>query len=201
MSIKRCYLELNRRLMERGVFESDRDFYFLGREELYDVLAGRANMKLVRAKIAARAANFDQVNAKLVPTAAFIQNYAPVDRSLEAEMLAPGTFRGMPTSSGTITARARVVRDLKDIGVVRSGEILIANATDPGWTPVFFVIKGVIVETGGILAHAACLAREYGFPSVQLPGAMQKIPDGALITVDGNTGLVTIEEDPEEAAA
>jgi hypothetical protein len=51
------------------------------------------------------------------------------------------------------------------------------------------------------LAHAACLAREYGFPSVQLPSALQRIPDGALTTVDGATGLVTIEEEPEEAQA
>jgi pyruvate,water dikinase len=201
MSIKRCYLELNRRLMERGLLDTERDFYFLGREELYAVFEGRANMKLTRAKIAARAKNFDQVDAKLVPTAEFIQNYAPVDRSMQDEVLESGQFRGLPTSNGKVTARARIVRDLKDIGIVRPGEILVCNATDPGWTPVFFVIKGVVVETGGILAHAACLAREYGFPAVQLPAALQKIPDGALITVDGMTGMVTIEAEPDDDVA
>lgn len=103
-----------------------------------------------------------------------------------------GVLRGMPTSPGLMTGTARVVHDLSGIGEVRDGEILVTNSTDPGWTPVFLVIKGVVVETGGILSHASCLAREYGFPAVQLEGATTLIPDGATITLDGTTGTVTV---------
>jgi pyruvate,water dikinase len=91
------------------------------------------------------------------------------------------------------------VKRLKDIGRVSDGEILVCNSTDPGWTPVFMIIKGIVTETGGILSHAACLSREYGFPSVQLEHAMQLIPDGATVTVDGETGKVTIVDGGEEA--
>jgi len=52
----------------------------------------------------------------------------------------------------------------------------------------------VVVETGGMLSHASCLAREYGFPAVHLPGATKLVADGATITVDGDTGAVTIVE-------
>jgi rifampicin phosphotransferase len=82
--------------------------------------------------------------------------------------------------------------------LVRSGDVLVCNSTDPGWTPVFSVISGIVLETGGMLAHASCLAREYGFPAVQLPGALGRIPDGALVTVDGDTGTVTLHTDREE---
>jgi pyruvate,water dikinase len=54
------------------------------------------------------------------------------------------------------------------------------------------VIKAVVVETGGMLSHASCLAREYGFPAVFLPGATKLVDDGATITVDGDTGTVTV---------
>jgi pyruvate,water dikinase len=90
------------------------------------------------------------------------------------------------------------VKELTQIGRVNPGEILVANSTDPGWTPVFAVISGVIVETGGVLCHSSCLAREYGFPSAQIEGALQLIPDGATITVNGDTGEVRILQ---EAAA
>jgi pyruvate,water dikinase len=191
-TIKRNYQEIGRRLSERGQIENDRDFYFLGREELYDLLHGRANVTLTRAKISARAKNFDAVNDRSVATATHLEGYTPVDLT-EAQDDTTGVLRGTGTSGGRVTGTARVVKALADIGSVGPGEILVCNATDPGWTPVFLVIKGIVVETGGVLAHAACLAREYGFPAVQLPSAMQRIPDGATITIDGNGGLVTIE--------
>jgi rifampicin phosphotransferase len=52
-----------------------------------------------------------------------------------------------------------------------------------------------------MLAHASCLAREYGLPAVQLPGALGRIPDGAVITVDGGTGTVALDVDRESAQA
>jgi phosphoenolpyruvate synthase/pyruvate phosphate dikinase len=79
---------------------------------------------------------------------------------------------------------------------VKNREILVTNSTDPGWTPVFLVISGIVLETGGMLAHGSCLAREYGFPAVQVANAMRRIPDGATITVNGDTGEVTILDEP-----
>ena len=82
--------------------------------------------------------------------------------------------------------------DLREIGRLQKGEILVCNSTDPGWTPAFGLLSGLILEAGGMLSHGACLSREYGLPAVTLPNAMQKIPDGATISVDGNTGRVTV---------
>jgi pyruvate,water dikinase len=104
----------------------------------------------------------------------------------------PGVLVGLPTSSGTATGIARVVSRVQDIGSVSKGEILVCNSTDPGWTPVFSVISGIVTETGGILAHASCLSREYGLPAVQVTAAMKRIPDGARVTVDGSSGRVRV---------
>jgi len=86
------------------------------------------------------------------------------------------------------------VHELSQIGRVQPGEILIVHATDPGWTPVFMIIKGIVLETGGLISHGALLAREYGLPGVQIEGALQLIPDGAIITLDGDAGLVIIHD-------
>ncbi|MGH8596288.1 MAG: PEP-utilizing enzyme, partial [Gammaproteobacteria bacterium] len=46
-----------------------------------------------------------------------------------------------------------------------------------------------------LLSHGASISREYGIPAVQLPGAMRRIPDGAVITIDGTSGVIQIEDD------
>ena len=101
-------------------------------------------------------------------------------------------LRGTATSRGIVTGTARVIKSLSEIARVREGDILVVNATDPGWTPVFMLIKGIVLETGGMLAHGSLLAREYGFPAVQVEDAMLYIQDGATITVDGDNGVVTV---------
>ncbi|HZZ46155.1 MAG TPA: PEP-utilizing enzyme [Pseudonocardia sp.] len=117
------------------------------------------------------------------------------------EELGEGGLVGTGTSRGTVTARARVVPRLSELGRVQPGEILICNSTDPGWASVFLKIQGLVIETGGMLAHGSCLSREYGIPAVTLFNAMNRIPDGALITVDGNTGRVTVEQDAAQPSA
>jgi phosphohistidine swiveling domain-containing protein len=57
------------------------------------------------------------------------------------------------------------------------------------------------VETGGVVAHAVMISREYGIPCVaHLPHATDLIPDGALITVDGGSGRVIIHDDEPQPA-
>ena len=110
---------------------------------------------------------------------------------------ADGILRGVGTSRGVVTGRARVIKSLAEIGAVEEGDILVCQATDPGWTPVFLVIAGLVLETGGLLAHGSCLSREYGLPAVQITDAMRIIEDGALITVDGALGTVIFDAAPE----
>jgi pyruvate,water dikinase len=85
---------------------------------------------------------------------------------------------------------------------VQRGDILVTVATDPGWTTVFSIIGGVVVETGGVVAHAVMISREYGLPCVaNLGRACDLIPDGALITVDGSAGRVLIHDSADAGAA
>jgi pyruvate,water dikinase len=71
---------------------------------------------------------------------------------------------------------------------------MVATSTDPGWTPVFLKIKGLITETGGILSHGAVVSREYGIPAVTgVKSAMQLLHDGDTVIVDVNTGKAYVK--------
>ncbi|MCP2328341.1 pyruvate,water dikinase [Hamadaea flava] len=108
-----------------------------------------------------------------------------------------GAFTGTPASRGSATGVARVVHSPADFGRLRPGDILVCRYTDPAWTPLFRVAAGVVTETGGVLSHAAIVAREYRIPAVLgLPRAMTVLRDGAVITVDGTAGTVTATDPP-----
>ena len=191
LAIRWGFMDLGRRLVERGVFDTIDDTWFLTKLELFALLDS-GNMKpLMRAKVTARRRDFERMLRREINQSPYLLNGKGVDLDTPAE-INDGMIRGIGTAKGTVTARARVIKQLKDIGKVQEGEILVVNSTDPGWTPVFHIITGLVLETGGILAHGSCLAREYGLPSVQIARAMQLIPDGAIICINGDQGSVSI---------
>jgi pyruvate,water dikinase len=193
---KRGYVEIGRRLYERGQIEDPLDFHYLSEIELFQMFRGRIEARgLIAAKIRARARNVGKMLRKEAHPPLHLQRHRPVDLEHPPETTAAGVFKGAPTSPGVVTATARVIMQHSEMIRVKKGEILVTHSTDPGWNPVFGVISGVVIETGGMLSHASCLAREYGFPAVHLPRAASLIPDGATITLDGHTGMVTIVTD------
>jgi len=200
---KRVFTEVGRRMHERGLLESAEDFYFLARHEVFDLFDGRASKMLCHAKIKARRRVFERRNAREERDPTYIQAGVPLnlDNNSDQVQLIDGALGGVGTSRGEVTGRARVVLNMTEIGRVEKDDILICNSTDPGWMPVFPLIKGLVLETGGMLAHGACLSREYGLPAVQLRNAIQLIDDGALISVNGDSGVVRIMEEPIKEVA
>jgi len=100
-------------------------------------------------------------------------------------------LQGLGISPGVVTGPARVLRTLADAEKLRPGEILVTQATDPGWTPLFLTAAGLVMERGGMLSHGAVVAREYQLPAVvNVPGATRALRDGQIITVDGTRGSV-----------
>ena len=89
----------------------------------------------------------------------------------------------------------RVVRHPDDISTADWPEntILVAEATDPGWTTLFLRVKGLVIERGGVLSHCAIVAREMRLPAVSgVLNCCGQLKDGQKIWVDGNRGHVQL---------
>ncbi len=99
-----------------------------------------------------------------------------------------------PVSPGACKARARILFEPAYIADLNDDFILVCPSTDPGWMPLLAKASGLIVEKGGVLSHGALIARDLGLPAVVLPDATRIIRDGSLLTVDGASGMVEIEE-------
>ena len=102
--------------------------------------------------------------------------------------------RGRSIGQKIGTGKARVIHDVKEMARVQSGDVLVADMTDPDWEPVMKRAAAIVTNRGGRTCHAAIIARELGIPAVVGCGdAIEKIADGTEVTVscaEGDEGLI-----------
>ncbi len=116
-----------------------------------------------------------------------IQRFTLKGRS---KVLGKGRSIGQKIGVGT----AKVIRDVAEMGRIQSGDVLIADMTDPDWEPVMKRASAIVTNRGGRTCHAAIIARELGIPAVVGCGnATDTIEDGVDVTVscaEGDEGFV-----------
>jgi phosphohistidine swiveling domain-containing protein len=191
--------ELDRRLVERakaaGVVSAVKgDLWFTINSELDAYMADPASFAET---IAARRRVHSALSERTPPF--FLSGPAPAldqwerrDAVLEP-VNAGDVLTGLPGCLGVARGRARVVTDPADPRGLGPGDVLIAPITDPSWTPLFVPAEAVVVDVGAVMSHAVIVSRELGIPcAVSVTNATRKIPDGAIIEVDGSSGTVTI---------
>ena len=207
--MRRCLLGIGRRLTETNTVEDPEDTFFLMPDEIRKVMIAPEFHDL-RPLVKERRAewqNWCEVeNPPMIGTIDMMEAVGglvksndpialkvvvgamPVERpELKADLY------GICGSAGVAEGPARVILSEEQLGEVQEGDILVAITTAPSWTPVFPLLKGVIVDRGASLSHAAIVGREYGIPVVMnVFVGTQKIKTGQRIKIDGTQGLVYI---------
>jgi phosphohistidine swiveling domain-containing protein len=101
--------------------------------------------------------------------------------------------RGLGVSAGMYEGTARVIRSTEEFGRIRPGDVLVTNATTTAFNIVLPLLGAIVTDRGGLLSHAAIVAREYGIPGVVgCTDATAVIADGARVRVNGATGEVEV---------
>jgi pyruvate,water dikinase len=202
--LRASVLELGAELVRRGIVGEQTDIFFLLRAELDAALARPpGESSALRPRLADRRAAWERHRTLLPPLIVgklpgflktMIESTVSAMRSgREPPDGFPAPLEGMPASPGRATGRARILRDPAEGERLVAGEVLVARATTPAWTPLFARAAAVVTDTGSVLAHASLIAREYGIPAVVAThDATHRLHDGQLITVDGNAGVVEL---------
>jgi len=194
-ALREAYLQIGERLVELGALETADDVFFLAKAEV-EATARRAldpaeAKRLVprrRQEYAELAAEHERSPNDSYPR--FLRGRRPLAASDP-----PGRRRltGQPVSPGRAQGRVRVIRTLDELVDLKAGEILVTRGADPGWTPLFGKIAGLVMEGGGQLSHGSVVAREYGLPAVVgVIDATAALRDGDLVLVDGEAGTVDL---------
>ncbi|MGH2356892.1 MAG: PEP-utilizing enzyme [Candidatus Limnocylindria bacterium] len=202
--LRAAFLAQGRRLAKAGVIVRPEDVFYLDRSEIWTAVGDRR--ELVEARRARREGQKKLTPPPIIPPASDpswandpVLKMAPP--ALRAQMMERGVqvrdgrrvIVGSPSSPGIVRGIARVVTGPQDFGRFQPGDVLVAHATSPIWTPLLAIAAAAVTEVGGPFAHAAIVAREFGIPLVDgALDATKVIPDGAPVVVNGSSGVVEL---------
>ncbi|WP_284646247.1 phosphoenolpyruvate synthase [Paenibacillus silviterrae] len=185
---KLALLKEAEKLVQAGVIHEKEDIYFLTFDELHEVVRTK---KLDYQIISKRKEEY-KLYEKLTPPRVITSDGEIIAGKYKRENLPANAIVGLPVSSGVVEGRARVILSMENADL-EDGDILVTSFTDPGWTPLFVSIKGLVTEVGGLMTHGAVIAREYGLPAiVGVENATKLIKDGQRIRVHGTEGYIEI---------
>lgn len=184
---RRALLEVARRV--DGLERPD-DVFNLTADELEALGEGRLAPHFAARRAAARRIVLEQWAAEQEPELIVLHGTAAATAPAPAT-LSSGAWTGTAVGAGLARGRAHVAHEPGDGTAMAPGDILVAPATDPAWTPLFLKAGGLVMETGGYLSHGAIVAREFGIPAVaNLPGILAVLADAPELEVDGVSGTV-----------
>ncbi|EEK78329.1 phosphoenolpyruvate synthase [Bacillus cereus] len=185
---KQALLKEAEQLVQSGVIHEVDDIYYLTFEELHEVVrTNKLDYELIH-----KQKNDYKLYEKLTPPRVMTSDGEIITGKYKRENLPGDAIVGLPVSSGVIEGRARVILNMEDANL-EEGDILVTAFTDPGWTPLFVSIKGLVTEVGGLMTHGAVIAREYGLPAVVgVENATKLIKDGQRIRVHGTEGYIEV---------
>jgi pyruvate,water dikinase len=210
--MRRATLAAGRRLAERGVIHEPVHLLDAGHDEMCALVTGGGGPSAD--ELAARAAYRTTHTAKDAPRTLGPPAPPPPDdplppavgRLMRATSIALGNLfgsseaeneerllRGLAASPGVIEGTARLVSGPAEFDRIVQGDILVTVSTSEAFNILLPLLSGLVTDSGGLLSHAAIVAREYGIPGVVgTREATEKIADGARVRVDGNTGEVAV---------
>ena len=111
-------------------------------------------------------------------------------------------IQGQGAAPGIRSGRVAIIRDVKDTGSVKEGDILVTKMTNPDMVPAMRKVAAIVTDEGGMTCHAAIVSRELGTPAVVgTKNATSILRNGQMVTVDGEMGLVFEGEIAQAAPA
>lgn len=174
--IKRIIRIINTKLCSTIPQMEQDDIYFMEYEELGRLIGDISEFEKIKANVIVRKKIYSEFLVKCD----------------EPETKTPGkkVLRGIPACYGRVTGRVKVINH-NYAGDIKKGDIIVIKSLDISWTPLFSVAGGLVTELGGILSHAAIIAREYNIPTiVNVENATSILKNGDQIVLDGETGVI-----------
>jgi phosphohistidine swiveling domain-containing protein len=200
--LRTCARGIGEHLVAAGALDHADDVFFCTRDEVLARMAGQA--ETLDATVGERRALWHRQRSLFAPLtlghpARLVGDV--IDRAVQEARgrreVGAGVILGHPASAGRATGPVRIVHGPQDFAAFRDGDVLVAKATAPAWTPLFARAAAVVTDGGTLAAHASLVAREYAIPAVVATGdATQRLHTGQQVAVDGAAGTVTPHDEP-----
>jgi phosphoenolpyruvate synthase/pyruvate phosphate dikinase len=201
-ALRKMFIALGKILERKELILDYRDVFFLRYEEIYDLVQDHFQSTFDVGSLVTQRKDEYREHAEYPAPHIWLSidgRAIPMELAICRDR---DSLQGIGCSAGQITGTACVLTSVQGRVAVAPDQILVAPSIDPGLTPLFLTIAGLVTEIGGVLSHGAIVAREFGVPAVVgVTHATKIIKNGQKITVDGYTGRVylgPIEEGDKE---
>jgi pyruvate,water dikinase len=123
----------------------------------------------------------------LLQSRAITTSVTPAKVSLEQRII----LKGIPASPGIIQGKVKILLNPHQVGKMKDGDILVTVMTNPLYLIAIQKAKAIVTDVGGMICHAAIIARELGIPCVVGTGnATKLLKDHNEVIVNGTEGTV-----------
>jgi len=190
---RKIFLEVGKRFVDKGILKHQEEIFYLEVNEIIDYIKGISKNKDFLKLAELRKKEYMQFESKDLEDVFYTYGYS-VDSRFTKDKKIDNDFIGQGCSQGIVKGKVKIMETFS-FPDKESYDIVVTKHTDPGWTPLFGLCKGIIVEHGGLLSHAAIISRELNLPCIiGLKNATKNLKDGQTITLNGFTGEVTIHD-------
>lgn len=190
---RKLVLKLGGQLVQKKWLKESEDIFFLTFEEIrsltYDSYGPSYWQELVqlRKKHLSEYKHLRLQDRILTNDLTSVKKFSVSQASSKSRLIS-----GIPCSGGLVETECEVVLDLNHAPSL-AGKILVAERTDPAWGYFFVGVKGIIIEKGSMLSHAAIISRELGIPCIiNVKGATEILKSGMKVKMNGDTGEIEI---------
>ncbi len=173
--VRKIFIEIGKQFEKKRFINNACDIFYLSIEEIFKIIDDKKLDFDIQNIVEQRKLELEKwVNIEM-PRRFETTKSIP---EIENDLLSQQTFSQKEDSyelKGMVASRPNNTQmfsgttlTLKDFDPLANfeGKILVTCQTDPGWTVVFPLLKGIVVERGGMLSHAAIVARELSIPCI-----------------------------------
>lgn len=190
---RELFLEMGARMQKTGDLSDRKDIFYLYKYEILDYLQYQSLHYNFDERVRMRKKLLTQYAKEKLPRRIVTEEISGKETITHVISNKSHILRGKGTAKGKVEAEVIVVTSL-DYTLDYRNKILVTTATDPGWTVIFPLLKGVITEQGGLLSHASIIARELGIPClVQVSNATTRLQTGEKVKIDALKGTITVQ--------
>jgi phosphohistidine swiveling domain-containing protein len=188
---RNALLRIGQRLSDAGVLLSPRDVFHLTLTELTDVVMGQRLPEELTRLVDTRRERYERAVTPMAAELAWPGAQPSLSEPAGPAEPAEVVISGFAASPGRYVGVARVVRALEEAAHMEPGSILVCRMTSPSWVPTMTRAGAVVTDRGGVLSHAAIVARELNKPTVTgTLDATRRMRTGGRYEVDGSRGTV-----------
>jgi phosphohistidine swiveling domain-containing protein len=190
---RKLVLKLGNALVEKNWLNTSEDLFYLTYDEVMSLTHDSYGPGYWKDLVALRKRHLNEFKGLKLPDRILSNDLTSVKKfAINTQVNNQSSLKGIPCSGGLIETECEIVLDLNQAPSL-TGKILVAERTDPSWGYFFVGVKGIIIEKGSMLSHAAIISRELGIPCIiNVKNATSILKSGMKVKMNGDTGEIEI---------